>query len=109
MPLDSELIRSSCVLFQYPVVLVPAYHCLVEMGYEVAAADAAAVAAATSSGAAVLAAACGDEGKWLEGKHLHRTYTNFSSVQALVAISYTSCKEHIKICWLSLLHALQLF
>jgi hypothetical protein len=59
-------------LFHYYVVLEAAYRYLVEMEYEVAAADAAVAAAATSSGAAVLAAAHGDEEMWLEGKHLQR-------------------------------------
>jgi hypothetical protein len=47
-----------------------------EMEYAAAAVDAAVAAAATSSGAVLLAAVHGDEGKWSEGKHLHKTHTN---------------------------------
>lgn len=82
------------------------------MEYGAAAAAAVAVAAAaaaTSFGAEVLAAACEDEGKWLEVKHLHRIYANFSPVQALIENLCTLRKECITICWLSLLLPLQLF
>jgi hypothetical protein len=91
MPLDFESIRSSCILFQYPVLLVPAYHCLVEMEYEVAAADAAVAAAATSSGAAVLVAAYGDEEKWLEGKHLHRNTSILVQFKLLLQLCAPCC------------------
>jgi hypothetical protein len=46
-----------------------------EMEYVAVAAGAVAAAAATSSDVAVLAAEHGDAEKWLEEKHLHRTYT----------------------------------
>jgi hypothetical protein len=57
------------------------------MEYEAAAADAAVAAAATSSAAAFLAAACGDEGTWLEGKHLHTTHARFRSHTTLNVIT----------------------